>query len=96
MSNEKKKEPAKKKCPTALKRIKQSVAKNKNNSAFKSRVRTSIRSFEKAVKDKDQAKISSALSFVYKLMDKGVKKGVFKANKAIRTKSKLAVAKNAV
>ncbi len=47
-----------------------------------------MRSFEEALQsnDKDQAKV--ALNSVYSLMDKGVKRGIFKQNKAARIKSR--------
>ncbi len=90
MAEEGKKGPNKKKCPTALKRIKQSKAKNQRNSSFKSRVRTAIRSFETALSAKDKDQMQTALKSVYSLMDKGVKQGIYKENKAARTKSRIA------
>lgn len=89
MAEAEKKGPNKKKCPTALKRIKQSKVKNQKNSSFKSRVRTAIRSFETALSTKDQDKMQVALKAVYSLMDKGVKRGIYKENKAARTKSRM-------
>lgn len=90
MAEKSKKGPNKKKCPTALKRMKQSKAKNQRNSSFKSRVRTAIRSFETALSTKDQKQIQTALKSVYSLMDKGVKHGIYQKNKAARTKSQIA------
>ncbi|MCP5503991.1 MAG: 30S ribosomal protein S20 [Chlamydiales bacterium] len=90
MAEEGKKGPSKKKCPTALKRIKQSKTINQRNSSFKSRVRTAIRSFETALSAKDKDKMQTALKSVYSLMDKGVKQGIYKVNKAARTKSRMA------
>ena len=81
----------KKKCPTALKRVKQDKERNLRNSSFKSRVRTAIRSFESALGAKDKDKMQSALSSIYSLMDKGVKHGIYKENKAARTKARVAL-----
>ena len=86
-------EKTKKKCPTALKRIKQSKAKKLRNASFKSKVRTAISSFEKALSAKDEQKMETALKSVYSLMDKGVKHGIYKENKAARAKSRIALLK---
>lgn len=85
----KEEEKKKKKCPTAQKRIKQSKKKQAVNRSFKSRVRTAIRSFESALSSNEEEKKQEAISAVYRLMDKGVKKGVYKLNKAARIKSRL-------
>lgn len=73
--------------PTALKRDGQSEKKRLHNKQFKSSVKTAIRILEASIKTKDN--IQEKLSTVFSLMDKGVKTGVFKANKADRTKSRL-------
>lgn len=80
----------KKKRPTAKKRDIQHEKKRFENKIFKSKVRTAIRKFEGAVADKDEAQINETLSNAYALLDKGVKKGIFKLNKASRKKSRLA------
>ncbi|CCB87387.1 MULTISPECIES: 30S ribosomal protein S20 [Parachlamydia] len=84
--------PVKKKerVPTPLKRDLQNEKRRLRNKAFKSSVRTAIRQFEETVAKKDPALITERLNEVYSLMDKGVKKGVYKLNKASRTKSRLA------
>ncbi len=84
---EEKKEAAKVKRPTALKRDLQNAKKCIHNKAFKSRVRTAVRSLEEAVNKKEDTKES--LSLVYSLMDKGVKTGIYTINKANRVKSRL-------
>lgn len=86
-----KKEKVKVKKPTALKRDEQSLKRNLNNRAFKSKVTSAMRYFEEALTKKDAVSIQSRLSDVYSLMDKGVKKGIFKTNKASRAKSRLQV-----
>lgn len=82
----KKKEKAR--IPTPLKREKQAEKRNLRNRAFKSKVRTTIRKFEAAVAGQGDA--NESLKDVYSLMDKGVKKGIFPANKASRTKARMA------
>lgn len=74
--------------PTALKRDIQNEKKRLLNKAFKSKVRTAMNSFESAVKSQEKELISQSLNYVYSLMDKGVKRGIFKANKAARTKAR--------
>ena len=91
MSEEGKKVPAKKKCPTAQKRIKQDEKRNLRNRSFKSSVKTAIRSFESALISKDSGKMQTALSAVYSLMDRGVKQGVYKTNKAARAKQRMSL-----
>ncbi len=85
------KESAKKKTkrPTAQKRDIQNAKKNLINKSFKSQVRTAITTLEKAVKSSDKSNVTAQINSVYSLMDKGVKKGVFKLNKAARIKSRL-------
>ncbi len=82
--------PKKTKRPTAQKRDLQNSKKRLQNKAFKSSVRTAVRNFEGTLTEKDSAKISAALNNVYSLMDKGVKRGIYKVNKAGRTKARLA------
>jgi small subunit ribosomal protein S20 len=75
--------------PSALKRDIQAAKRNERNRAAKSQVRTAVRGFEEVlVKDKEEAQKS--LSKIYALMDKGVKKGTFKKNKASRVKARMA------
>ena len=87
---EAKKEATKKiKRPTAQKRDIQSVKRYMMNKSFKARVNTAIRSFESARTAGEQTAIKAKLNDVYSLMDKGVKTGIFKLNKAARIKSRL-------
>ncbi len=80
---------AKQRRPTALKRAIQSEKRNLQNRTFKTQVKTAMRHFQEASKAGDSAAITARLSEVYSLMDKGVKKGIYKANKANRTKSRV-------
>jgi len=75
--------------PTAAKRALQSEKRNLRNRTLKSQVRTAMRHFQEASKAGDSTAITARLSEVYSLMDKGVKKGVYKVNKASRTKSRI-------
>lgn len=75
---------------SAKKRDLQSKKRRLRNRAYESKVHTSIRSIEKAVSEKAAPEaIKAKLSTLYSLMDKGVKKGVYKKNKAARTKSRM-------
>lgn len=76
--------------PTAAKRDLQNAKRRENNRIYKSRVRTAIRSLLESLPKGDEAVTTGALSEVYSLLDKCVKTGVFKINKASRTKSRLA------
>lgn len=80
---------AKIKRPTPLKRDIQNEKRRLRNKAFKSSVRTAIRHFEENLSKGDDALIKQNLNDVYSIMDKGVKRGVFKLNKASRTKARL-------
>ncbi|BBI18042.1 30S ribosomal protein S20 [Neochlamydia sp. S13] len=84
--SEKKKE----KRSSALKRDLQSIKRNQINRVFKSQVRTAVRALEENLSKKDAALNHKHLSEIYSLMDKGVKKGVYKVNKANRTKARFA------
>jgi small subunit ribosomal protein S20 len=85
-----KQEAKKVKRPTALKRDLQSKKRRLNNKIYKSRVRTAMRAFQETLTKGDQADTTTKLNEVYSILDKCVKKGVFKVNKASRTKSRLA------
>jgi small subunit ribosomal protein S20 len=76
--------------PTAHKRFLQSEKRRLINKAFKAQVRTVVRSFEESLTKKDPTAVKSELDAVYSMMDKGVKRGVYKLNKASRTKSRYA------
>lgn len=75
--------------PQAVKRDIQDEKRRLINKAFRSSARTVIRNFEDTLTKGDQAAIKAQLSEVYSIMDKGVKRGVFKINKASRTKERM-------
>jgi small subunit ribosomal protein S20 len=76
--------------PTPLKRDMQNEKRRLRNKSFKSSVRSAIRQFDESVQKGDEAAIKADLNAVYSLMDKGVKRHVYKINKASRTKARLA------
>ncbi len=85
-----KKTAAKTRKPSALKRDLQSEKRRLANRSFRASVLTSIRSLEQSLNQKEPSEtIKAKLSAIYSLMDKGVKKGVYKPQKAARTKSRL-------
>jgi small subunit ribosomal protein S20 len=84
---EKKKENGRR--PSALKRNLQSERRRIANRSFKATVQTAIRGYKDCLSKKDQTAAQAQLKAVYSLMDKGVKTGIFKLNKASRTKSRL-------
>lgn len=81
---------AKVKRPTAQKRDIQNDKRKLRNKIFKSQVKTVVRSYEEVLKSGDIEKSKEVLNQVYSLLDKASKKGVYKANKSSRTKSRLA------
>lgn len=88
-ADDKKKE-VKVKRPSAQKRDLQNEKNRMRNRSYRANVQTAIRSFEQSVTQKETAEsVKSKLDVVFSLMDKGVKKGVFKLRKAARTKSRL-------
>ena len=85
-----KKAEAKTKKPSALKRDLQSEKKRLRNRAYRASVLTSIRSLEGSLAQKESPEaVKTKLNAIYSMMDKGVKHGVFKPQKAARTKSRL-------
>jgi small subunit ribosomal protein S20 len=87
---DKKKEAEKKtKRPTALKRDLQSEKRRLINKSFRSELRTAVRVLDEALEKKEVPAIESAFNKLQAQVDKGVKRGVFKKNKANRTKSRI-------
>lgn len=82
--------PQKPKKPTAKKRVIQSQKRNLINKAFKSRVRTSLNKLTDFAEKKDKESLTQELNTINSLMDKGVKRGIYKQNKANRVKSNAA------
>jgi small subunit ribosomal protein S20 len=80
---------AKQKRPSAMKRDLQGKKRNLKNRSFKAKVNSAVRSLHETISQKEPTAVESKLNDVYSLMDKGVKKGIFKTNKANRVKSRL-------
>lgn len=75
--------------PSALKNDLQNERRRIKNRSYRATVNTAIRSFQTSLDQKEPAEsIKSKLNAVCSLMDKGVKKGIFKLNKAARTKAR--------
>lgn len=87
MAEEKK---AKEKRPTALKRDIQNEKRRLQNRAFKSRIKTAMRSYEQVAAQNNEQEAKEQLSALYSLLDKAVKTGIYKINKAGRLKSQFA------
>lgn len=79
-----KKETAKTKRPSALKRDMQSEKRHLQNRALKSRINNAVRDFEKEGSSDTKRALQS-------LLDKSAKKHVYKRNKVARLQSKLAL-----
>jgi small subunit ribosomal protein S20 len=75
--------------PSAIKRDMQHAKRRQRNRTFKASVRTAIRKLEDSLAQGDAADTKEKLNEVYSIMDKGVKHGIFKVNKASRTKARL-------
>ena len=85
-----KKAEAKQKRPSALKRDMQNEKRRLANRSYRAKVLTAIRSFENSLEQKEAAEaVKTKLNTIFSLMDKGVKKGIYKTSKAARTKSRL-------
>lgn len=88
---DKKKAEGKTKKPSALKRDLQNEKTRLRNRSYRASVLTSIRSLEGSLNQKEASEVvKTKLNAIYSLMDKGVKRGVYKPQKAARTKSRLA------
>jgi len=84
-----KEEKKKEKRPTALKRDLQNQKRNLENRVFKSSVSTALRSLEDKCVKGEILSAKEALNKAFSLVDKGVKNGRFKKNKANRMKSRI-------
>ena len=74
--------------PSALKRMRQNEKKRLRNMSYKSKVKTAVKKYLKAVEEKtDDA--SNLLDATSSLLNKGVTKGIFHKNTASRSISRL-------
>jgi small subunit ribosomal protein S20 len=75
---------------SAQKRNLQSEKRRVKNRSYRATVLTAVRSLDKAIQEKATPElIRTQLHTIYGLVDRGVKKGIYKTNKAARTKSRL-------
>jgi len=75
--------------PTPLKRDMQNSKRKALNRELKSKIKSAMRSFEESLSKGDTSAAQENLNMAYSVLDKAVKKGIFKRNKASRTKSRL-------
>jgi small subunit ribosomal protein S20 len=75
---------------SALKRLRQSAARNERNKAVRSEVKTQIKKVKDAIDKKDAKKAQENYQTMCALLDKAVSKGVLHLNNASRHKSRLA------
>ena len=91
MATQEEKKSIKKKRPTALKRVLQDKKKKLANKAYLSKIKTAMKNYKETVtQQKEPESIKTAFNQACSLLDKGVKKGIYKKNTAARYKSKLA------
>ncbi len=75
--------------PSAKKRMRQNEKRRLRNAAFKSRLRTHRKKLLRAIGDERKEDSQELLRAIASLYDKGVKKGIYRANTAAREKSRL-------
>ena len=71
---------------SAKKRLKQSIEAEKRNSTYKSRMRSSRRSFIEALEAGEVEKINETYAAFCSALDKAVKKNIIKRNTSTRSK----------
>lgn len=81
---------------SAAKRLRQNAARREKNRSDRSRVRTQIRAFEKAVKSTDRERARQELLKSHSLLDRAAGKGLVKKNYSDRKKSRLTRAFNSL
>ena len=75
--------------PAQKKSMRQNEKRRKRNSAVKSRLRTEINKFERALEREDPDEAQEQLDLLTKLLHQAAKKDVIKENTAARRQSKL-------
>ncbi len=75
---------------SSKKRIRQNEASRNRNRANKSEIKTQVRKFTDALRERDAEKAKAELSETYKAMDQVAAKGTMHRNAASRRKSRLA------
>ncbi len=77
---------------SAKKRVLVAEANRQRNVAFKTSIKTAIKKALALGEGKDKDALNNAISYVYKLCDKAVSKGILHKNTAARKKSRLVLA----
>ena len=77
---------------SAKKRVLVAEANRQRNVAFKTSIKSAIKSALELATGKDKEALNTAISKVYQLCDKAVVKGILHKNTAARKKSRLALA----
>jgi small subunit ribosomal protein S20 len=85
---EKKKDDKKVKKPSRLKRLLQSQVNRERNKAYAQKTKTAIKKLESAVAEGSKETAQEQLNAVFSVLDKAVKKGMLKLNKASRDKAR--------
>ncbi len=84
------------KVPTAAKRDLRNEKRRMINKSFKSKIRTAVRSFEGSIEEKSADGTEKNLNVFYSMVDRAVKRGIYKKGKADRLKSRFSRRANAV
>ncbi|RQD72753.1 MAG: 30S ribosomal protein S20 [Candidatus Syntrophonatronum acetioxidans] len=74
---------------TALKRMKTNLKREERNKAVKTRIKSSVKRFENALKADNKEEAQKFLNMAYRNIDKAVSKGILHKNNASRKKSRL-------
>ena len=74
---------------SALKRMRQNERRKETNKARLTRFRHTMRGLRRAIAEGDREKAAALLPEVVSVIDKSLKKGVIRENKAARFKSRL-------
>ncbi|MDE3055174.1 MAG: 30S ribosomal protein S20 [Verrucomicrobiota bacterium] len=75
---------------SAHKRNLQSERRRATNRSFRASVNTAIRGLRTSItKQEESTSVQEQLNSLYSMVDKGVKKGIFKPRKGARTKSRM-------
>jgi small subunit ribosomal protein S20 len=74
---------------SAKKRIRQNLTRRTANKAYRSKVRTTVKSFESVLKEADKATSAEKLVKVQKVLDTAARKGFLHKNTVARKLSRL-------
>ena len=78
--------------PSALKRARQSERRRRQNLRHKTIVRSCVKAFRAALATGDKGRIQQTLRAAVQAVDRAAQRGVYKANTASRTVSRLTTA----